>query len=61
MNYGECEVREDFVCVSFMFLYFLMKNTIGILIGSALDMYIALGNMYRCNILGAVHLFLEME
>ena len=44
-----------------LFLYFLMKNTIGILIGSALDMYIALGNMYRCNILGAVHLFLEME
>ena len=32
-----------------------MKNIIGILIGSALDLYIALGNMYRCNILGAVY------
>jgi len=25
MNYGECEVREDFVCVSYVFVFFNEK------------------------------------
>lgn len=49
------------IILRLLLFFFFMKNTIGILIGSVLDMYIALGNMYRCNIFGAVHLFLEME
>ena len=44
MNYGECEVREDFVCVSFMFLYFLMKNTENVINGNDL-----IGKYWGCK------------